>query len=609
MTAANIVEAPSAAAVVAGDVPPPSVRTWKASTLVIVGYLALGLYAFWPVLPWTSDKLFGTGADSILAMWFLAWVPHALAHGINPLFSQAIFAPHGVNLAQNTEAPFLGLLTTPLALFMGPIARANLLMVLAMPVSATAAYIVLRKWMVWWPAAAIGGLMYGFAPTAIGQGLGHLVLVFLPLPPFIALTLASILMRRGSPLRLGPTLGILVAAQFLCEAEIMVTVTLISAWAVLWVAIRYRSHLADVARPVITSFLIAGGTAAALLAYPIWLMLAGPQHYTGTAQPTDNPYYNDVVNFVAPGVLQRFSFGIHFAGVPGTNPSEAGGYIGIPILIIALMFAWRSRRSPRMQLTLIVLAGAAILTLGPHLSVDGHLTRFPLPFLVIQHLPLIDNVLPARISMEVAACVGAIIAFGLDDVRRDLARGHRHRPSGKGLLVALPLVVLAVVLVTQAPVWPYAWQPTQSLPAKVSNAIPTGDPVTVTYPVASPLYPLPMSWQAQSGFRFRLVGGYAEHPDPNGHPTGMPDGLTPPGMDLFLDGQEAYNQYLPPVPVTPALIVTLRGVAAQNDVRFVIVDRSVRGSTAVVDAFSQAFGAPQVTTSRYVLWSSPGRPL
>lgn len=152
------------------------------SVAVIAGYVLIGMAAFWPVLPGSSRHLFGFGGDSILAMWFLAWVPHSLAHGLNPLFSHSIFVPTGVNLAQNTEAPFLGLITAPFALVMGPVARANLLMVLAMPVSATAAFIVLRKWRVWAPAAALGGLIYGFTPYAVGQGLGHLVLIFVPFP-------------------------------------------------------------------------------------------------------------------------------------------------------------------------------------------------------------------------------------------------------------------------------------------------------------------------------------------------------------------------------------------------------------------------------------------
>ncbi len=137
---------------------------------VVVVYVLLGIIAFWPLLPWSSQRLFGPSQyllipqDADQITWFLAWIPYALGHGLDPFFSHSLFSPTGVNLGQNTAAPLLGLLTAPLAPFVGPIGRANFLMFLAMPVSATAAFVVLRLWKVWGPAAAIGGLIYGFSP-------------------------------------------------------------------------------------------------------------------------------------------------------------------------------------------------------------------------------------------------------------------------------------------------------------------------------------------------------------------------------------------------------------------------------------------------------------
>lgn len=587
---------------------------WLFSVVVVLGYLAIGFAAFWPVLPWTSDRLFGTPSDpdSVLAMWFLGWVPHALAHGLNPLFSDAILVPHGVDLAQNTEAPLLGLLSAPFALFMGPVARTNMLMILAMPASATAFFVVLRKWGVWPVAAAIGGLIYGFSPFAVGQSTGHLVLIFAPIPPFIALTVVSIVRRQGSSVRLGIQLGLLVTAQFLIEPEVMTDVALVTAWGVVCVAIRYRSQVREAAGPVLRSLGLAAGIAVALLAYPIWMMLDGPQHYSGTPQPISNPFYNDVMSLLAPGPFQRFSLGIHFAGVPMSNFSEEGGYIGIPLLLVAAFLIWRSRRSPRMQLAVAVWAGAVVLSLGPYLWIDGHHTGIPLPFKVIQHIPLLDDLLPVRISMVTAACTAAIVAFGLDDLRRAALRVHRHRGShwsGGAVAGAVACVVLVILVITQLPTWPNASQPAGGFPTVVSDAIPKGNPVTISYPIASPLYAEPMLWQAVAGYRFRLVGGYAEHPDLNGAVSFIPDEMNPPGLDFFLEGQEGYSPYRPVVAVTPSLIATARLVAQRNDVRMLVVDRSAKGAAAVVQVFTAAFGPPTVSTARFALWGSAAGPL
>ncbi len=216
-----------------------------------------------------------------------------------------------------------------------------------------------------------------------------------------------------------------------------------------------------------------------------------------------------------------------------------------------------------------------------------------------------DNLLPDRMSMEAAACIAAILAFGLDDVHRAAAKGRRHSSSSKAFgTTVLALLVLAVAVFTQLPRWPEGSQAARGLPASLSDAIPSGNPVAVTYPIASPLFVEPMTWQVDTGFRFTLAGGYAEHPDPTGAPTGMPNPMSPPGLDQFLEGQEAYNPYLPPVPVSPALVATVRYVVASDHIRLLIVDRWVKGSTAVISVFSQAFGPPRASTSRYVLWAS-----
>jgi hypothetical protein len=573
---------------------------------VIVVYLLLGIVAFWPVLPWSSQRLFGTGADSDLAMWFLAWIPHSIAAGVNPLFSHAILEPAGVNLAQNTGGALLGLVTAPFSLFLGPVARANLLMVLAMPVSATAAFVVLRKWRVWGPASAIGGLIYGFSPFAVGQGLGHVVLVFVPLPPFIALTVVSIIRQERSPVRLGVQLGLLAAAQFLCEAEVMTSLAIVGAWGVLFAAIRFRSKVGAVAKSSVKSFGIAVLVALAILAYPIWMLLEGPQHYTGTAQPLPNPYYNDLLSFLNPGSLQRVSPGVQLPGMHLSNASELGGYIGIPVLIAAAFLVWTSRRSPRMQLAVAVFLGSVVLSLGDHLVIDGRNTHVPLPFFLFVHAPLLDNLLPSRFSLEIAAALAAIIGFGLDDLHRAPDKSHQHstsRRSGKGVVATI--VVLAAIVVTQVPRWPYASQVVTVLPEQVRAAVPAGDPLAITYPYTSPLFPNAMLWQVQDDFSFRLVGGYAEHPDLHTHPTGLPNATNPPDLGVFLEGQEGYNRWIPPRPVNSRLVNTTRVALKRNAIRLVLVDRSAKGAGAVVDLFRRALGPPSVSVSRFLMWVEP----
>lgn len=592
---------------------------------VIVAYMVIGILAFWPLHPGTSQRLFGDHSDFPQSVWFLNWVPHALAHGLNPFFSNAIFVPTGVNLPANTSSPLLGLISTLFTPVLNAVGRANLLMVLAMPVSATAAFVILRKWKVWSPAAALGGLIYGFSPYMVGQGSwGHVELLFVPLPPFIAWTVVSILQRSGPPRRLGIQLGLLIVAQYLISPEVLATVGIFTIAAVACVAVRRRSVVAEVTRSALEPVGIALVLVAVLLAYPVWMMLAGPQHFTGSTYPTTNSYHNDLLNFLIPGPLQKVSLGIRSLGShlnAGNTTPEIGGYIGIPLLILAGILAWHSRRRPRTQLTVVLLVGAAILSLGPYLAIDGHLSGIPLPFLMLDHLPLLDNILPSRISFEVGACLAALIAFGLDDFRQTSTRDDPDVLDRRRWLGWRPYAVFAgtalAVVITQFPQWPYPAPAASVLPMNLRHAIPVGDPIAITYPYDTPFSMQPMLWQAEDGFDFRLLGGFAYHPDSQGHPTLWPAALHPSGLQEFLVDSSAgsYERLLyprqvgPVVTVSPELVATTRTSLSRYDVRLVVVDRSVEGSGPVMELFDDALGPPTLSAGQFSMWTDwNGRP-
>ena len=302
----------------------PKWRRVLPPTAVVATYLVLGLVAYWPVLPGISHRLFGQTSDYVLSEWFIGWVPHAIAHGLNPFFTNSMFVPTGVNLAQNTASPLLGLIAAPVTEAFSPLVSTNILMVLALPLSATAAFVVLRKWKVWLPAAALGGLVYGFSPYMVGQGTDHIVFTFVPIPPFIALTIVSILQRKGSPWRLGIQLGLLVVAQYFICQEVLVDTAIVSVAALVCVAVRHPWKIPELARAMGRPLLVALPLVAVLLAYPLWMLVAGPQHATSSANGVVNPFHNDLLSFFVPGPLQHASFGMRSLGIrvmlgPHTN--------------------------------------------------------------------------------------------------------------------------------------------------------------------------------------------------------------------------------------------------------------------------------------------------
>src|SRR6266542_2548292 len=115
-----------------------------------------------PILSDPRNAFIGppTHPDSRFFLWALAWWPHALIHGLNPMWTTTLWAPPGYNLAWATGAPGPSLLMLPVTLAAGPVISYNFLAVLACPLTAIAAFILCRHVTGrFWPSV-LGGYVF-----------------------------------------------------------------------------------------------------------------------------------------------------------------------------------------------------------------------------------------------------------------------------------------------------------------------------------------------------------------------------------------------------------------------------------------------------------------
>jgi hypothetical protein len=448
-----------------------------------------------------------------------------------------------------------------------------------------------------------------------------------------------------------------VVAQFFVSPEVLVTVLILSAVGVVAAAIRLgvcdRAALTRRIVPMALGLGVAVVVVGAVLAYPAWFELAGPHHFVGPAQGPHNIYRADLADFVVPSPFQWLApGGLRAWGVRLTHlvGIEDGAYLGVPVLLLAVWIAWRSRGAVRTQVVVVVGLAAAILSLGPHLVVDGHATGVPLPFLLLSHLPGISSILPIRISFETDAALAALLAFAVDDQwRRAEARGprRRHAPAGgrrgrgqgelgpdrrrsragwrgtarQGTAWLFTAAVLAVTGITLAPKWPDTSAPATTAPAALAH-LPAGTvrsagsvrstdstgaraPVVLTYPLA--VYPedQALAWQAGSDFRFDLIGSYAlvPHP-PTGTAMAYPSVLRPPDVEAFLGTMERAQLYRYAVapPLDTTLIHDTTVFLHRYAVAVVAVDRRTRNAGPVARLFTLAIGRPPHRVGRLDVW-------
>jgi len=578
--------------------------------LAIGCYSLLALAAYFPVWPGDPARMAQCPcADSGLNTWFLAFTAHAVAHGENPFVTTALNYPVGVNLTYNTQMPLLGLVVAPVTLLAGPVASLNLLLWLAIPASASSMFLVLRRWTSWWPAAFAGGLLYGFSPYMVGQSTAHLHLTFVPLPPLIVLAVVELLLlRTDHPTRWGVTLGLLVVAQFLIAPEVLVTTGLVVAVGLVGLALLRPRDARAALRAARTGIVWAVALTVGLLAVPVAEFVAGPVHALGTTGPGTFLIRTDLLGTVVPTSLQRLTP----AGLAGVgdrltafgDASENGAYLGIPLLVLVAIVTVAGRRDRRIRLAAAMAVVSLVFSMGTPLAVDGRDTGVPLPDELLRNVPLVNQLVPSRISLCTTLFVAILLALGLDRLRRTgwmaVGRTRGARPSHLGRWPAR-LVLGAVAVLAVASLVP-SW-PDPTVPVGVPSYFSSGaadriapGTVALTYPYPGALHAQPMVWQAVSRLRFSLIGGYALIPGAGHVPALFPSVLPPVAVQRFLIEQDGGEPFLevPPVADDASLVLEVRQFVVRYRVGVVLVATATPGSDRVVGLFERALGVPAV---------------
>ena len=580
----------------------------------VVVYGAVAAIAYLHVVPANGHLLFsGAGGDVAQETWFLKWTSFAVLHGHNPFYTTYVEYPRGANLAQNTTMPLLGVLATPVTWIAGPVGAANFLFWLAPTVSASSCFLVLRSYVGRSPAAFVGGLFYGFSPYMVGQAIGHLNLLFVPLPPLIFWILDRLLVRRtGDPRRWGAALGLAAAAQFLISPEILLGIAIVAAIGLCVLALARPSEARRAARSAWRGIAIAAGTCALFVGYPAFLFLFGPNRYTGSAHGP-YPFPADVLSLVVPDVNQ--SLAPHALAAVGNrfimgNVVENGGYLGIPLLIVLVAITVRWWRIGLVRFSALLAVVTWVLSLGPRLTVDTHTTWFPLPFALLDRLPLFPSLVDARFALYTDFFVAVLIAVGTDQVLAGV-RALRTRPRrsrAQPFVVAGFFTVVGLVIVAfLVPPWPMRAFPVSDPAFFHTDAfrrIPPGG-VVLTYPYPAGGNDDAMLWQAVDSMGFRLIGGNLLVPDATGAASFDPFPPGPAAVPAALVG--AYlgvspASLSPGVPATPPSTDEVRAFLLEFGVSTVIFRWAGAEPAAAHQLFVDALGPPSSTAGGVDVW-------
>jgi hypothetical protein len=443
--------------------------------------------------------------------WSLGWWPWAVSHGVNPLFSSQIGAPHGYDLAWASTVPSVDLLMWPVTAAFGVVVSYNLVLLLIPPVSGWAAFVLARRLTGrFWPSL-LAGAVYGFCPYELlhtWQGQPNLTVIALfPLMGYLVLRWwDGTLKRYGFVL----WMAVAMALQFYTFNEAFAEMTAV--WAgglVIGLAVAGRAAWRKAARLAGLTAIAYAGALAAAAPYLIYSF----KHYQGTLTRQEPAYSLPLIRLIVPESHQMFGVAplIRYSNHLGRTGIE--NYVGLPLILILIglaAFAWRSRIS---RLLLIGFAFAIALAAGPNLVVTSVRHTYRLPWAGLWNLPVARSAEPSRFI--VFAVLVLAIALALWLARPDGSRLLRGARWGLGLLAVAAIITDTPTSYQAVNPLPPGYKPpatmhaVNQLPAFITQGmyhryLRPGETVVILTHRGN----AGMLFQAASGFYFRIAGGY-----------------------------------------------------------------------------------------------------
>jgi hypothetical protein len=496
----------------------------------ILAFTLPSLVLWW--LVWTghpTSTLTCACGDPAQEVWFIAWPAWALWHAANPFFSSAVNVPHGANLLSNTSGTLIGLVLSPVTRIWGPVAATNVALTLAPGLSAWGCWVALRRVVTWKTAAIPAALVYGYSPAIITSVMfGHASVALLVIPPLLFAHLFEMFARpERSALHDGLVLFVLVVVQFWISPEVLVACALFAALGLVAVVLarwrRVAGHLRQIRHGAL-SLVIGASLSVAVLAYPAWFGLAGPQAVSGLLFPFA-PIAGDLLwQFFSTAGARLPAIGlVRLTGYLGHNGPQSNfmGWGEGAVLAASVVLA---RRRPLAWLWIFLALAGATLSLGSiFLGPPAVLRHIWLPWRELAHLPVLDEIIPDQLSWFVTLSVAFLIALGLDAARAQCASSFAWKR--RTLRVVGSLLALGVGLVALVPVFMTYDVPLRvtatTLPRWMAHDAPKlpNRSVLLTVPFAVSGSAAPMLWQAVDGMHFRLAGAALKTPNAHGRPV------------------------------------------------------------------------------------------
>lgn len=427
---------------------------------VLLIYLLLAVLLTWPTATHLATHLPGDGGDDPAIAWNLWWVKHALLTlRTNPLFTDFMFYPVGINLAFYTLTTLNALTAMPLTLTLGVVAASNLHMWFTFVIRGYGVFLLARyllagssppgsgRGVATWPAALAGGF-YAFASSQLFYvSLGQFNIAsshWVPYTILFALKSRRDLASLRWPVLAALFLTMQAWAEMTYASFLLVFVALYVAYEIITYHVsRITHHPSPISNlPLALRNLLLLGLLFALGISPLLAAMLPDMRAEGDFWVQGSGFAEvfsaDLAGFLVPTVRHPFLGEL-------VTRTEVGKfdqwqhvykgqhiYLGFTLLILAAVGVVGGRRDASSRrgaaspwFWLVAALFFAWLTLGPTIYVNGKDTGVPGPFVILQSLPFFKgNRYPSRYSVLLALSLAMLAAMGMGVIWQRVISQH-----------------------------------------------------------------------------------------------------------------------------------------------------------------------------------------
>ncbi len=373
--------------------------TARDKLIALVFYSTLTLVLTYPLVlaPRTANRL--DSPDALLNAWIVSWNLHQLPRDPFGLFDANIFHPEKDALALSENLLTGALFVAPVALFeSSPVFLFNAVLLVAFVATGYAAFLLAYNLAGSRLAAALGGVLFAFAPYRFAH-LPHLQLQLAFGIP-LSLYFARRILLEGTGV--GPVIGLALSLPLTFGSSIYYFIY--GATAVPLLALFELKGAKDRLRRLsrLALAILAGALLTLPLALPYWQKLgSGMERSLATAS-----------EFEAEGLDYLSSFSRLHGFLPKESEPLFPGFVAIGLAAFSLIGPAKDRRRPWVWVAIGVLGVA--LSFGPSFGLFSFLYEIFPPYRALR--------VPSRAGILFLLSVGMLAAVGLDRVRSRAAQ-------------------------------------------------------------------------------------------------------------------------------------------------------------------------------------------